>query len=82
MSGSPLAVIVIPIVTFAALGLLIGIVLWASRRPGGKEHRARPRWNVAGGAFRGDPRQVVPTRDEEPPEAAAWDHREDSGGQH
>lgn len=72
MSGSAAAVIVIPIMGFVALGFLLGLVLWASRDPAGKDHGARPRWNVTGGAFRGDPRQQTPHRDAEPPETAAY----------
>lgn len=73
MSGSLLAIIVIPIVAFLALIGWLGAVLYVSRRPGGRDHDARPRWHVAGGAFRGDPRQVTPRRDATPPEAAAYE---------
>jgi hypothetical protein len=66
-------VIVIPIVAFAALGFWLGSVLYASRNPGGRDHGRRPRWNVAGGAFRGDPRQQAPHRDEVPPETAGYE---------
>lgn len=72
MSGSQVAIIVIPIVAFAALGVWLGSVMLAARRPGGKDTGLRPRRNVSGGAFRGDPRQVSPSREETPPEAAAY----------
>ena len=71
MTGSAIAVIVIPVVGFVAVGIMIGLVLLASRRPA-KDRGLRPRRNVAGGAFRGDPRQVTPHRDAEPPEAAGY----------
>lgn len=79
MTGSSLAVIVIPIVSFLALGVWLGAVMWASRAPSGKDHGLRPRWDVAGGAFRGDPRQVTPHRDATPPEAERYEHAGDGG---
>jgi hypothetical protein len=73
MSGSLTAIIVIPIVALLALIIWVIAILYASRRPSGREHGRRPRWQVAGGAFRGDPRQVAPRRDATPPEAAAYE---------
>ena len=73
MSGSLLAIIIIPIAALLALFAWVGAVLYASRRPGGREHGARPRWDVSGGTFRGDARQVTPRRDATPPDAAAYE---------
>ncbi|MGE5135958.1 MAG: hypothetical protein ACM32E_23990 [Gemmatimonadota bacterium] len=73
MSGSLLAIIVIPIVVFLALFGWLAAVLYANRHPGGREPGARPRWHVTGGAFQGDPRQLMPHRDAVPPEAAAYE---------
>ena len=75
MSGSVLADILIPVVAFVALAVFIGLVLYASRSPAGKDSAQRPRWTVSGGIFRGDPRQQTPRRDDPPPEASASEHR-------
>jgi hypothetical protein len=72
MTGSGLAVIVVPIVAFLALGIWLSAVMYAARNPGGTDRGERPRWNVTGGTFRGDPRQQTPHRDAEPPEAVAY----------
>jgi hypothetical protein len=69
VTGTTLAVIIIPVVAFAALGIWLGMVLYASRNPGGKQHGGRPPFDVTGGTFRGDGRQVTPHRDTPPPEA-------------
>ena len=79
MTGSALAVIVIPIVAFAALGVMIGAVMYASRDPAGRTHGPRPRYDVTGGTFRGDPRQVTPHRDAPPAEAAGYENTRSSG---
>lgn len=73
MSGSTAAIIAIPIVAFFALGVMLGLVMWASREPAGKDHGVRPRWDVSGGTFRGDPRQQTPRRDAAPPEAEKYE---------
>lgn len=79
MTGSGLAVIVVPVVAFLALGIWLGAVMYASQHPGGTDHGERPRWNVTGGTFRGDPRQQTPHRDAEPPEAAAYQGEQERG---
>lgn len=56
----------IALVVVVCLGLCIGIVLWASKRPYFK-HRVRPRQTgtgVIGGIHEGDPRSVAPNREE------------------
>ncbi len=73
MSGSLLAIIIIPIVAFLTLIAWLSAVLYASRRPGGKQPGSRPRWHVSGGTFQGDPRQMTPRRDATPPEAADYE---------
>lgn len=73
MSGSTLAVILIPVAAFAALGIWLGSVMYASRHPVGKGQGVQPRWHVNGGTFRGGGRQQMPRRDATPPEAAAWE---------
>jgi hypothetical protein len=75
MSGSVLADILIPVVTLAALAVFIGLVMYASRNPAGKDSGQRSRWTVSGGTFRGDPRQQMPHRDAVPPEALAREDR-------
>ncbi len=75
MSGSVLADILIPVVAVVALAVFIGLVLYASRNPAGKDSGQRSRWSVSGGTFRGDPRQQVPHRDAVPPEALAREGR-------
>jgi len=77
MSGSLLAIIIIPIVAFLALFGWLAAVLYASRHPGWRKAGPRPRWHVTGGAFQGDPRQMTPHRDAIPPEAAAYEGSRD-----
>jgi len=76
MSGSVEAAIVIPVVGLLALLLLIIPVMWASRDPSGKGSVQPSRRAVSGGTFRGDPRQQMPHRDAEPPEALARQGRD------
>jgi hypothetical protein len=65
MSGSLLAIILIPIVALALIGVWITVVLRnASRRPPSHGPGSEPRQRVAGGVFRGDPRQQMPHRDD------------------
>jgi hypothetical protein len=72
MSGSVLADILIPVVAMLGLVVFIGLVMYASRNPAGKDSGQRSRWTVSGGTFRGgDPRQQMPRRDATPPEALA-----------
>jgi hypothetical protein len=80
MSGSIVALIVIPIVIAVCLVVWIGMVFHASRHPepgrGGAPDRA-----VTGGIFRGDPRQWSPRRDapaEQPEEAGGGSRPEEA----
>jgi hypothetical protein len=70
MSGSALAVILIPIVVAAGLAALIWMLFHTHRHPrqggGGAPNRT-----VTGGIVRGHPRQQMPRRDAPPKEAAA-----------
>lgn len=76
MAGSWLAVILIPVVAFAALGIWLSAVMYASRHPSGKDSGRRPRWQVTGAAFRGDPRQVAPHRDATPSKSPGYQSEE------
>ena len=70
MSGSVLAAIVIPVVVGVALAVWITAVMYAARHPGGQDRDRKPRWDVSGGVFRGDPRQQIPHRDATPSQVA------------
>ena len=75
MSNSVIAAIVTPIVVAIALAFWILLVYRADRNPGSGGHpeacdRTVPQRDVAGGAFRGGGRQVMPRRDAIPAEAA------------
>jgi hypothetical protein len=63
MSGSLLAVILIPVAAAVGLGVWLVAVLRASRRPQATKAGAEPGQAVVGGTFRGDPRQQMPRRD-------------------
>jgi hypothetical protein len=63
MSGSLLAVILIPVAAAIGLAVWLTTVLRVSRRPQGAEPGTEPGQAVAGGVFRGDPRQQMPRRD-------------------
>ena len=69
MSGSPFAVIVIPIVIGLGLFAFVALVFHAERHPRPGRGGAPDR-DVTGGIFRGDPRQQTPHRDA-PAKAAA-----------
>jgi hypothetical protein len=75
MSGSFLAIITIPIAAAVGLAVWLTAVLWhASRRPARHGPGREPQQHVAGGIFRGDPRQLTP-RGEVPPDGLAPDAR-------
>ncbi|HEX4063626.1 MAG TPA: hypothetical protein VHY58_21635 [Streptosporangiaceae bacterium] len=66
MTASVGASFLIALVVVVCLGLFIGIVMWASKRPYFK-HWVKPRQTgtgVIGGIHQGDPRSVAPHRDE------------------
>jgi hypothetical protein len=68
MSGSTLAIITIPIAAAVSLAVWLGVVLWhSSRRPDRHGPGREQPQHVAGGTFRGDPRQQMP-RGEVPPD--------------
>lgn len=74
MSGSVAAAIVTPIVAFGLLAVWIGSVLYADSHP--DKHKQRPdsrRSTVSGGSFTASGgHQVMPHRDEPPPEALQY----------
>jgi flagellar basal body-associated protein FliL len=70
MSGSILAIILIPIVVAACLVALVAMVFHADRHPHRLGRGDAPDREVTGGIFRGDPGQVSPRRDAPPREAA------------
>jgi hypothetical protein len=70
MSGSTLAVILIPIVVAVGLFVFIWMVFHGDRHPE-QGRGGAPDRTVTGGIFRGDPRQQTPRRDAPPKEAAA-----------
>jgi hypothetical protein len=63
MTGSLLAVILIPVAAGVGLTVWLSTVLYVSRRPRGTKAGADPGQAVVGGVFRGDPRQLVPRRE-------------------
>jgi hypothetical protein len=82
MSGSTLAIIIIPIVIVVSLAAWVVAVYLAQRRPGNDKKVARTSTAVSGGAFDAPGgRQVTPRRDAVPPEARQYegDRSEDSG---
>ena len=70
MSGSTVAIIVVPIVVAVCLAVWLFLVFRADRKPHGSGRGEAPDRSVTGGVFRGDPRQWSPRRDATPPEAA------------
>ena len=82
MSGSTLAIVIIPIVAGAGLVIFLSLVLFnANRRPGRHGRGREPQQPVAGGIIRGDPRQMtagrdVPASGEITPQRAPTDHSE------
>lgn len=74
MSGSTLAIIIIPIVVVVSLAAWVVAVYLAQRRPGNDKKVARTNTAVSGGAFDASGgRQVTPHRDATPPEARQYD---------
>jgi hypothetical protein len=75
MTGSTLAVILIPAVVAVCLVVWITMVYHADRHPHQPGRRGDvPGRAVTGGIFQGDPGQVSPRRDAEPKEAAELRH--------
>jgi hypothetical protein len=73
VSGSTLAVILIPVVVAVCLAVWIAMVFRADRHPDSSGPGSAPDREVTGGIFRGDPRQLSPRRDAPPAEAARLD---------
>lgn len=73
MSGSTLAVILIPVVVAVCLAVWIAMVFRADSNPDSSGPDGAPDREVTGGIFRGDPRQLSPRRDAPPAEAASAD---------
>ncbi|HEY1616844.1 MAG TPA: hypothetical protein VGG25_04460 [Streptosporangiaceae bacterium] len=76
MSGSILAIVLIPVVVVAGLAAWIIMVFRADRHPRFSRRGGVPDREVTGGIFQGDPGQVSPRRDAPPREAA--DFRDDA----
>jgi hypothetical protein len=70
MTGSTLALILIPVVVAVGLVVWITMVYHADRHPHQAGRRGAPDREVTGGIFQGDPRQLSPRRDAEPKVAA------------
>lgn len=74
MSGSTLAIIIIPVVVVIALAAWVVAVYLAQRRPGNDKKVAPPATEVSGGAFEvSGGRQVTPRRDATPQEARQYE---------
>lgn len=70
MSGSTLAIVLIPVVVAAGLAVWMIMVFRADRHPRFSRRGGIPDREVTGGIFQGDPGQVSPRRDAPPREAA------------
>jgi hypothetical protein len=79
MSGSIVAIVVVPVVIALALAACLVMVFWAKNHP--KTPRSEtPDREVTGGIFQGDRRQMMPRRDAVPGEAASESGLADSDG--
>ena len=70
MTGSTLAIVVIPIVIAVALAACLVMVYHAKNHPKVSDRVEPPEHEVSGGTFQGEGRQLMPRRDEEPEEAS------------
>jgi hypothetical protein len=70
MSGSTLAIVLIPIVVAVGLVVWISMVVHADRHPQQPARGGAPDREVTGGMFQGDRRHMTPRRDAQPREAA------------
>jgi flagellar basal body-associated protein FliL len=78
MSGSTLAIVIIPVVVVIALAAWIVVVYLAQRRPGNDKKVSPPATAVRGGGFEASGgRQVTPHRDAVPPEAHQYEGEAD-----
>ena len=71
MTGSTLAVILIPIVIAVALLAWLVMVFHAKNHPQVSDHGVAPDREVTGGIFQGEGRQLMPRRDAPPREASS-----------
>jgi hypothetical protein len=70
MTGSTLAIVLIPIVVAVALAAWLAMVYHAKNHPQVSDHGEAPDREVTGGIFQGEGRQLMPRRDAEPREAS------------
>jgi hypothetical protein len=70
MTGSTLAIVLIPIVIAVALTAWLVMVFRAKNHPQVPDHGDAPDREVSGGIFQGEGRQLMPRRDAEPGEAS------------
>jgi hypothetical protein len=74
MSHTGLAAIITPVVAIVALGIWLGAVFRASRKPKNNQAGTPLTRDVVGGAFKSSGgRQVAPRRDAIPPEAHQYE---------
>jgi len=69
MTGSTVAIVLIPIVIAVALVAWLGMVFHAKNHPQVSNRSDAPDHEVTGGIFQGEGRQLMPRRDAEPKEA-------------
>jgi hypothetical protein len=74
MTGSTLAIVLIPIVVAVALAAWLVMVFHAKNHPQVSDRGDAPDREVTGGIFQGEGRQLMPRRDAEPKEASEQRH--------
>ncbi len=70
MTGSTMAIVLIPIVIAVALAGWLAMVYHAKNHPQVSDHGDAPDHEVSGGIFQGEGRQLMPRRDAPPKEAS------------
>jgi hypothetical protein len=75
MTGSTLAIVLVPIVIVVALAAWLVMVFHAKNHPRVSQRGDAPDREVTGGIFQGEGRQVMPRRDAEPREASEQPRR-------
>ena len=70
MTGSTLAIVLIPIVVAVAMTTWLVMVYHAKNHPQVSDHGEAPDREVTGGIFQGEGRQLMPRRDAEPRQAS------------
>jgi hypothetical protein len=71
VTGSTLAIVLIPIVIAVALVAWLGMVYHAKNHPQVSDRGDAPDHEVSGGIFQGEGRQLMPRRDAPPREASS-----------